>query len=225
MENSRIFFSYSRTDGAAFALKLAGDLRNAGADIWVDQLNIQPGKRWDIEVEKALTSAACVLFVATEQSTTSTNVLDEVYYALEENKDVTPVIAAGCKIPFRLRRLQFIDFTTSYDAALKHLLKFLTGNHLIHPSTQHTAHEDADSVVEAIANWLVDEFKKDETMDLRKDPSAWPRLKEAAKKAKAELSASTATEIYLPYITAANNIPKHLRKTLTQKTFTILLNK
>ena len=122
MEKQKIFFSYSRVDADLFALKLAADLQKAGANLWVDQLNIELGKLWDEEVEKALDSADCVLFIATEKSTTSNNVLDEVYYAMEEKKQVIPVIATKCTLPFRLKRLQYIDFTVNYEASLERLL-------------------------------------------------------------------------------------------------------
>lgn len=130
MENSptavqKIFFSYSRSDGQEHALQLANDLRAAGANVWIDQLDIELGKLWDLEVEKALNTSDCVLFIATEKSTTSNNVLNEVYYALDENKKVIPVVFHDCRIPFQLRRLQRIDFTTDYNAAFQRLLKAL----------------------------------------------------------------------------------------------------
>src|SRR5437762_9061641 len=68
-------------------------------------------------------------------------------------------------------------------------------------------------------DWLDDEFKKDEAVDLRKDPMALQRLKEAAEKAKIELSSSTETEINLPYITAVDGVPKHLVKKLSRAKF------
>lgn len=71
----------------------------------------------------------------------------------------------------------------------------------------------------SIINWLADEFKKEESIDLRKDPMAHQRLKEASEKAKIELSSSTKTEINLPYITATPSGPKHLVKTLTRAKF------
>merc|ERR1711981_1079188 len=66
---------------------------------------------------------------------------------------------------------------------------------------------------------LAEEFKKDEKMDLREDPMALQRLKEAAEKAKIELSSSSQTEINLPYVTATSSGPKHLVKTLTRSHF------
>jgi molecular chaperone DnaK len=68
-------------------------------------------------------------------------------------------------------------------------------------------------------DWLAAEFKKDEGIDLHKDPMSWQRLKEAAEKAKIELSSSTETEINLPYITAVDGVPKHLVKKLTRAQF------
>ncbi len=71
----------------------------------------------------------------------------------------------------------------------------------------------------AIINWLADDFKKEEDIDLREDPMALQRLKEAAEKAKIELSSSSQTEINLPYVTATSSGPKHLVKTLTRSHF------
>ena len=67
-----------------------------------------------------------------------------------------------------------------------------------------------------IIDWLADEFQKEEGVDLRMDPMAMQRLKEAAEKAKIELSSTTSTEINLPYIMPVNGLPKHLVKTLTR---------
>ena len=83
-------------------------------------------------------------------------------------------------------------------------------------STDGDTHLGGDDVDEKIINWLADEFKAEEIMDLRKDPMALQRLKEAAEKAKIELSATTQTEINLPYITATASGPKHLVRTLTE---------
>lgn len=80
----------------------------------------------------------------------------------------------------------------------------------------HLGGDDFDSV---IINWLADEFNNDEGIDLRKDPMALQRLKEAAEKAKIELSSSTSTEINLPYIMPVDGIPKHLVKSLSRAKF------
>ena len=91
-------------------------------------------------------------------------------------------------------------------------------------STDGDTHLGGDDVDEKIINWLADEFNKDEGMDLRKDPMSLQRLKEAAEKAKIELSSSAQTEINLPYITATDSGPKHLVRTLTKAKFDQLID-
>ena len=86
-------------------------------------------------------------------------------------------------------------------------------------STNGDTHLGGDDFDKVIMDWLADEFKKDEAVDLRKDPMALQRLKDAAEKAKIELSSSSETEINLPYITAVDGIPKHLVKKLTRAKF------
>jgi molecular chaperone DnaK len=91
-------------------------------------------------------------------------------------------------------------------------------------STDGDTHLGGDDVDEKIINWLADEFNTEENMDLRKDPMSLQRLKEAAEKAKIELSASPQTEINLPYITATASGPKHLVRTLTKAKFEQLID-
>lgn len=86
-------------------------------------------------------------------------------------------------------------------------------------STNGDVHLGGDDFDQVIINWLADEFKKDEGLDLRKDPMALQRLKEAAEKAKIELSSSQQTEINLPYIMPVDGMPKHLVKTLSRAKF------
>jgi molecular chaperone DnaK len=86
-------------------------------------------------------------------------------------------------------------------------------------STNGDTHLGGDDFDQVIIDWLADEFKKDENIDLRKDPMALQRLKEAAEKAKIELSSSTSTEINLPYIMPVDGIPKHLVRNLTRAQF------
>ena len=86
-------------------------------------------------------------------------------------------------------------------------------------STNGDTHLGGDDFDQVIINWLAEEFMKEEDMDLRKDPMALQRLKEAAEKAKIELSSSSQTEINLPYVTATASGPKHLVKTLTRAQF------
>ncbi len=86
-------------------------------------------------------------------------------------------------------------------------------------STNGDTHLGGDDFDHVIIDWLADEFRNDEGIDLRQDPMAMQRLKDAAEKAKIELSSSTSTEINLPYITATASGPKHLVKTLTRAKF------
>lgn len=91
-------------------------------------------------------------------------------------------------------------------------------------ATDGDTHLGGDDFDQAIIDWLAEEFKKEEGVDLRQDPMALQRLKEAAEKAKIELSSTTTTEINLPYITSVNNVPKHLTKTLTRAKFEQLVD-
>jgi molecular chaperone DnaK len=86
-------------------------------------------------------------------------------------------------------------------------------------STNGDTHLGGDDFDKLIMDWLAEEFKKDENIDLRKDPMALQRLKEAAEKAKVELSSSSETEINLPYVTAVDGVPKHLVKKLSRAKF------
>ncbi|MDZ4807917.1 MAG: molecular chaperone DnaK [Bacteroidota bacterium] len=89
-------------------------------------------------------------------------------------------------------------------------------------STNGDTHLGGDDFDKVIMDWLADEFKKDEAIDLRKDPMALQRLKEASEKAKVELSSSNETEINLPYVTAVDGVPKHLVKKLSRAKFEAL---
>ena len=91
-------------------------------------------------------------------------------------------------------------------------------------STDGDTHLGGDDVDEKIINWLAEEFQAEESMDLRKDPMALQRLKEAAEKAKIELSSTSSTEINLPYVTATASGPKHLVRTLSRAKFEQLID-
>lgn len=121
---SKAFFSYSRQD-SEFTLKLAKDLRAMGAPLWLDQLDITPGHHWDTAVEKAIGVASSLVIVLSPDSIQSQNVMDEVSFALEEGKLVIPVLYRDCKIPLRLRRLQYIDLRTDYQTGLAEIRKML----------------------------------------------------------------------------------------------------
>ena len=127
MALKKIFFSYSRADGSDFALRLALDLKKQGFNGRIDQQDIRAGSEWDLEIEKALETCDCLLFIETEKSVISNNVLDEVYYALDQDKKVIPVIVHDSKTPFRLQRLQHVDFTKDYNTGLAQLTRELKG--------------------------------------------------------------------------------------------------
>ena len=91
-------------------------------------------------------------------------------------------------------------------------------------STNGDVHLGGDDFDQRIMNWLADEFKKDENVDLRKDPMALQRLKEASEKAKIELSSSQETEVNLPYITSIDGVPKHLVKKISRAKFEQLVD-
>jgi len=121
------FVSYSRSD-SAFALRLAGDLKAAGVKVWVDQRDIVAGQRWDRVVEDAIRNCPLLLAVLSPASVNSTNVMDEVSFALEEHKTVIPIVYRECEIPFRLRRVQHVDFRVDYSSGLRELVRTLESN-------------------------------------------------------------------------------------------------
>ncbi len=123
-DSSSTFLSYSRDD-SGFVLKLARDLKAAGAVIWMDQLDIAPGRRWDGAIQDALASCSRLLLVLSPSSVASTNVLDEVNFGLENQKTVIPVLYLDCEVPFRLRRLQYVDLKSDYDRGFQELLRTL----------------------------------------------------------------------------------------------------
>lgn len=126
METAKIFFSYARAN-SDFVLTVANDLRARGVNLWLDQIDIAPGERWDQSIQTALEDCATLLVVLSPEAVNSQNVMDEVSFALEENKQVVPVLHKSCEVPFRWRRLQHIDFTAGYEAGLTRLLDVLKG--------------------------------------------------------------------------------------------------
>ncbi|HET9909738.1 MAG TPA: TIR domain-containing protein [Anaerolineales bacterium] len=107
----KTFLSYSRVN-KDFALKLAKELKSEGFDVWLDQLDIPPGARWDAEVEKALAESEIFMIIITPASAKSENVLDEIGYAIDSGKRILPVLLETATIPLRLRRFQYVDFTS-----------------------------------------------------------------------------------------------------------------
>ncbi len=115
------FFSYSRED-LEFALRLAKDLKKAGANVWMDKLDIRPGQLWERKAEEALENCARLLVILSPASVSSRNVMAEVAFALDEQKEVIPVLYRECRIPFRLRPFQYVDFRADYSQGLEELL-------------------------------------------------------------------------------------------------------
>lgn len=118
-ENPRTFISYARED-SEFALKLATALRSAGVAVWIDQVDIRAG-RWDRAVQAALEACPRVLVVLTPISVVKDNVLDEVRYALDEGKEVIPVLYQECKVPFWMHRLHRVDVREGFAELLAFL--------------------------------------------------------------------------------------------------------
>jgi len=124
IDPSSAFVSYSREDWE-FVLRLAEDLKARGAKVWMDKLDIRAGQRWEREVETAVRGCSRMLVILSPTSVGSSNVLAEAAFAIDEGKEVIPVLYQECEIPFRLRPFQYADFRTSYDEGLQELLATL----------------------------------------------------------------------------------------------------
>ncbi|MGA7525185.1 MAG: toll/interleukin-1 receptor domain-containing protein [Acidobacteriaceae bacterium] len=124
MDGNAAFVSYSHED-LEFAQRLASDLKSAGAAVWMDKLDIEPGAQWDCDVEQALNSCRQMLLVLSPRSAASPNVLDEIGVALRTNKTILPLMLQDCEVPIRVCRLQYIDFRKDYRAGLNELVREL----------------------------------------------------------------------------------------------------
>lgn len=124
VHDSSAFISYSRED-SEFALRLAQDLKAAGAFVWLDQMDISPGVPWDNAIEDALNAAPMMLLVLSPSSSRSNNVRNEISFALEAGKIIIPVLYQDCIVPLRLQRNQRIDFRADYARGLTLLLTYL----------------------------------------------------------------------------------------------------
>ncbi|MGZ9167113.1 MAG: TIR domain-containing protein, partial [Anaerolineales bacterium] len=146
----RTFLSYSRAN-KDFALKLARELKSEGFPIWLDQLDIPLGARWDAEVEKALIECEIFMIIITRDSISSENVLDEIGYAIDSGKRFLPVLMEKCNIPLRLRRFQYVDFTNkSFDEGVE-AAKQLLGTLVAQPTVprKDTPEKTRDPVAQA----------------------------------------------------------------------------
>lgn len=121
----RTFISYSRVN-EGFAIKLATELKLAGYRVWLDQLDIPTGARWDEEIEKALHECGIFLAILTPSFVASENAKDEIGYAIDHGKRILPVLLQECEIPLRIRRFQYIDFTKmNYGEGVKRAKEML----------------------------------------------------------------------------------------------------
>lgn len=120
-----VFLSYSRLD-KKFASKLVNDLHKNQILVWHDQTDIKPGSLWDNEIEKALENSDTFIVVISNNSINSKNVLDEISYAIEENKEIIPIKISNCNIPLRMRRFQFLDFESDYKQGFTSLIQSIT---------------------------------------------------------------------------------------------------
>jgi hypothetical protein len=162
MSSPKLFFSYSRLD-SDFALRLAKDIRRAGVDIWIDQLDRPVGHHWVAAVVMALIESSCVLVILSPSSTASNNVKDEISFALDTGKKIIPVLLKECLAPFRLHRLQHIDFSKEYDGALQQLLSTIKRSTHITAKSLQTAGGEED-ILPTKDEWMenADEKLQDE---------------------------------------------------------------
>ncbi|MBN1201918.1 MAG: SUMF1/EgtB/PvdO family nonheme iron enzyme [Anaerolineae bacterium] len=135
MPVQQVFISYKRDDSDDFVRWLAAGLRAAGVHTWVDVEDIDPGENWDVAVERGLDACDAMIAVLTPGAVKSRNVRDEWSFFLDEDKPVYPVMLQKCRVPYRLRRVQHIDFSRDPDGALADLLDAL-GAAAHHPPTE-----------------------------------------------------------------------------------------
>ncbi len=127
---AQIFLSYSHHD-VDFATRLAQGLEKAGYEVWFDRTDIKTGSRWDDEIVRGLDASQVFLVLLSDASTASQNVKDEIGYAIDHNKQILPILLEACELPFRLRRVQYVDFTNqSFNEGLQMVLSNLESFHL-----------------------------------------------------------------------------------------------
>jgi hypothetical protein len=121
-----IFVSYARVD-LAWVERLVKQLEGAGLKVWLDVRKLHPGVEWDSEIERALHETGVLMVVLSPDSVKSRNVLDEISFALAKNRQLVPVLYRPCEVPYRLARLQHVDFTGDQEAAFARLVEHLQG--------------------------------------------------------------------------------------------------
>ena len=116
--------SYSRVD-EKIALQIVKKLNDAGANVWIDQLNIYKGKPWDDSIQIAIRSASDMIVLLSPNAVASPNVKDEIAEAFDSKIRIIPVLISKCKVPLRLKRIQYVDATEDQDLAVLDLLMVL----------------------------------------------------------------------------------------------------
>jgi hypothetical protein len=121
----QIFISYSRVD-TEFVTRLINDLTMQGLNVWMDQRNIGAGQRWDNVIQDALEACDLFIIVLSPHSVESENVLDELSFAINARKRIIPILLQNCEIPYRIARVQFVNFTKDYQTGFHHLISEIT---------------------------------------------------------------------------------------------------
>jgi len=115
------FLSYARADEHQ-ALRFANDVIAAGVSVWVDQYDIRPSQHWDRAVETAVRGCRGMIVILSPRSTASPNVADEISIAIDDSKDIIPILIEPCTLPLRMTRMQYIDATRDHDGAVRRCL-------------------------------------------------------------------------------------------------------
>ena len=219
---SDIFISYKREEQAR-ARTLANALESEGWTVWWDP-KLRAGERFNDVIEKALRESKCVVVMWSKRSVESPYVRDEATYALNRNK-LVPITIENVELPFRFEGLHtpsLLEWDGSKDfSEFRKLVEDIST--IVRPSVamarataqeQHSAEARDSRNLEDITSRLIEyvaaEFGREQGVDLRKDPVALQRLREAAEVARISLSLVPQTEINLPFITADATGPKHI---------------
>jgi len=115
------FLSYARLD-EPLALRVANDLIAAGVSLWVDKYDIRPSQHWDRAVETAVRGCRGLIVILSPRSAASPNVADEVAVAIEDGKEIIPILIEACTVPLRMTRMQYLDATVDFDEAVRRCL-------------------------------------------------------------------------------------------------------
>jgi len=148
------FVSYSRDD-LDFVRRLVLDLKQAGASVWMDKLDIRAGQLWDNAIEDAVNRCSRILLILSPASVSSAEVMAEVALAMDEQKEIIPVLFRACRIPFRLRRIEYVDLSLAeyYSRGLERLIQIIGGECISEPTPAELlgAEEAPQAVVPAAA--------------------------------------------------------------------------